>query len=190
MHNFVTLFAEANDRSYSNCFLCVFKFRKHVLSKKILSFTKYVTLLQRTESAFLSTVFFVFISFKNTYCGQKHCTVCKNSLHCCKGKRQPYYLTVLLAFTSSKICFGNKKLLSLTKYVTLLQRQNRHFYQLFFCVLLVPQICFVDKKHCTVCKNSLLFCVRQCTTKDEVCKKTIQSCNKDVSVMQLLIPFF
>ena len=115
--------------------------------------------------------------------------MCKNSLHCCKGKRQPYYLTVLLAFTSSKICFGNKKLLSLTKYVTLLQRQNRHFYQLFFCVLLVPQICFVDKKHCTVCKNSLLFCVRQCTTKDEVCKKTIQSCNKDVSVMQLLIPF-
>ena len=145
--------------------------------------------MQRTESAFLSTVFFVFISFKNTYCGQKHCTVCKNSLHCCKGKRQPYYLTVLLAFTSSKICFGNKKLLSLTKYVPLLQRQSRHLLSTVFFVLLVPQICFVDKKHCTVCKNSLLFCVRQCTTKNEVCKKTIQSCNKDVAVMQLLIPF-
>ena len=107
-------------------------------NKKLLSLTKYITLLQRTESAFLSTVFFVFISFKNTYCGQKHCTVCKNSLHCCKGKRQPYYLTVLLAFTSSKICFGNKKLLSLTKYVPLLQRSEPAFLSTVFCVLLVP----------------------------------------------------
>ena len=159
MHNFVTLFAEANDRSYSNCFLCVFKFRKHVLSKKILSFTKYVTLLQRTESAFLSTVFFVFISFKNTYCGQKHCTVCKNSLHCCKGKRQPYYLTVLLAFTSSKICFGNKKLLSLTKYVPLLQRQSRHFLStVFLCFTSSPNM-FCRQKNIVPCAKIRYFFV-------------------------------
>lgn len=103
---------------------------------------------------------------------KKHCTVCKNSLHCCKGKRQPYYLTVLLAFTSSKICFGNKKLLSLTKYVTLLQRSESVFLSTVFCVLLVPQTRFSDKKPYTVCKNSLHFCVRHCTTKDEVWKKT------------------
>ena len=33
------------------------------------------------------------------------------------------------------------------------------YYQLFFCVLLVPQTRFWDKKHCTVCKNSL-HCLR------------------------------
>ena len=147
-------------------------------NKKLLSLTKYVPLLQRSESVFLSTVFLCFTSSPNTFFGQKkHCTVCKNSLHCCKGKRQPYYLTVLLAFTSSKICFGNKKLLSLTKYVPLLQRSEPAFLSTVFCVLLVPQTRFLDKKHCTVCKNSLHFCVCQCTTKDEVWKKTFPSCN-------------
>ena len=33
--------------------------------------------MQRTESAFLSTVFFVFISFKNTYCQQKNIIIYK-----------------------------------------------------------------------------------------------------------------
>lgn len=73
---------------------------------------------------------------------------------------------------SSKICFGNKKLLSLTKYVTLLQRSESVFLSTVFCVLLVPQTRFSNKKPYTVCKNSLHFCVRHCTTKDEVWKKT------------------
>lgn len=58
----------------------------------------------------------------------------------------------------------------------------------FLCFTSSPNTFFGQKPY-TVCQNSLHFCVRQCTTKDEVCKKTIQSCNKDVSVMQLLMPF-
>ena len=139
--------------------------------------------MQRTESAFLSTVFFVFISFKNTYCGQKHCTVCKNSLHCCKGKRQPYYLTVLLAFTSSKICFGNKKLLSLTKYVPLLRRSKSAFIiNCFLCVFKFQKHVLWTKTLYRVQKFVTFLCVSMYDER--------RSLEKDVSVMQLLIPFF
>ena len=124
----------------------------------------------------------MFISFKNTYCGQKHCTVCKNSLHCCKGKRQPYYLTVLLAFTSSKICFGNKKLLSLTKYVTLLQRSESVFLSTVF-------LCFTSSPN-MFCRQKTLYRVQKFVT--FLCVSMYderRSLEKDVSVMQLLIPF-
>ena len=203
MHNFVTLFAEGK-RPYLllTVFFVFLSFENTYCQKKILSFTKYVTLLQRTESAFLSTVFFVFISFKNTYCGQKHCTVCKNSLHCCKGKRQPYYLTVLLAFTSSKICFGNKKLLSLTKYITLLQRTESAFLSTVFFVFISFKNTYCGQKHCTVCKNSLHCCkgkrqpyyltVLLAFTSSKICfgNKKLLSLTKYVPLLQRSEPAF
>lgn len=138
---------------FINCFLCVYKFQKHVLwTKTLYRVQKFVTLLQGQTSAILLDCTIGVYEFKNMFRKQKTIIV---------DKIRPIVAEVRISI----------------------------FINCFFCVLLVPQICFVDKKYCTVCKNSLLFCVRQCTTKDEVCKKTIQSCNKDVSVMQLLIPF-
>ena len=138
---------------FINCFLCVYKFQKHVLwTKTLYRVQKFVTLLQGQTSAILLDCTIGVYEFKNMFWKQKTIIV---------DKIRPIVAEVRISI----------------------------FINCFFCVLLVPQICFADKKHCTVCKNSLLFCVRQCTTKDEVCKKTIQSCNKDVSVMQLLIPF-
>ena len=138
---------------FINCFLCVYKFQKHVLwTKTLYRVQKLVTLLQGQTSAILLDCTIGVYEFKNMFRKQKTIIVDK--------------IRHIVAEVRISI-----------------------FINCFFCVLLVPQICFVDKKHCTVCQNSLLFCVGECTKKDKVCKKTIQSCNKDVSVMQLLIPF-
>lgn len=53
------------------------------------------------------------------------------------------------------------------------------FINCFFCVLLVSQTPFLDKKPYTVCQNSLHFCVRQRTTQEEVRKKKLRHATFD-----------
>ena len=148
-------------------------------------------MLQRSESVFLSTVFLCFTSSPNMFCRQKTLYRVQKFVTLLQGQTSAILLDCTIGVYEFKNMFWKQKTIIVDKIRPIVAEVRIGiFINCFFCVLLVPQICFVDKKHCTVCKNSLLFCVRQCTTKDEVCKKTIQSCNKDVSVMQLLIPFF
>ena len=117
------------------------------------------------------------------FCRQKTLYRVQKLVTLLQGQTSAILLDCTIGVYEFKNMFRKQKTIIVDKvHHTVAEDRIGIFINCFFCVLLVPQICFVDKKHCTVCKNSLLFCVRQCTTKDEVCKKTIQSCNKDVSV--------
>ncbi len=144
----VTLLQGQTTAFITNCFLCVFKFRKHVLSTKNIIIYKVRPIVAEDRiGIFINCFFCVLLVPQICFVDKKHCTVCKNSLHCLQRQTTAFITNCFLCvFKFQKHVLSTKKYYHLQSTSHCCRGQNRYFYQLFFCVLLVSQTRFCGQK--------------------------------------------
>lgn len=107
---------------FINCFLCVYKFQKHVLwTKTLYRVQKFVTLLQGQTSAILLDCTIGVYEFKNMFWKQKTIIVDKIRHIVAEVRISIFINCFFLCFTSSPNMFCRQKILyRVQKFVTFL----------------------------------------------------------------------